>query len=100
MTLSLVEATRGDQNRVKLANLLDDVDQMVPAGYTESSWSEAAKLRHDLYTEDEEGKPGARVRYEDLQDDPYFQEYVTLISRLDDALEQFGMSRSPLTTSL
>ena len=102
MAGSKIEAARGDRNRVELAKLMEEVESMVPAGYTETSWSEVAKYRHDLYTEDEEGKPGSRVRYEDLKDDPYFQDYRDLIQRLDNALEEFNIKRpqTPPITSL
>ena len=100
MQNSRIEAARGDRNRVELVKVMNEVESMVPAGYTESSWNEAAKRKIDLFTEDAEGEPDVRVRYEDLQGDPYFQDYRDLIQQLDDALEQFKIPRSPITTSL
>ena len=90
---SRLEAAVGDNDRVELVRLMDAIDKMVPKGYTESSWSESAQNKVDLWTEDEEGEPDARVRYEDLRDDPYFEEYESLLRRLDDAMESFGLAR-------
>ena len=99
MQKSRIEAARGDSNRVELVELIDEVGTMVPKGYTEGSWHDTVTQKIDLFTEDEKGEPDARVRYEDLKDDPYFQDYVDLIGRLNTALAEFGIRR-PETPAL
>ena len=96
-TKSQIEAALGDENRVKLQELSEEVHTMVPAGYTDSSWYETLTERRDLFTENEKGEPGARIRWEELKDDPVFQDYTLLQKRLDEALEKLNI---PVSMSL